>query len=230
MALQVLKELGIKILLPEARQIFGDAGALVDVNDLMVRIGEDIITSALESAPTSFRLRARASARDQMIEEGSLLFGPAGGCPNATDAERGRRPGWLESDLEAIKLQQAFDVIHILGPSAEPQDVPAHERHYAMMRGQMEFGDKPLFIYARGRQQVEQSFEMMRIGAEIDDHSFAQNVWCYTVINTNSPRQIDVPMAEGIIDFARAGQVSIITPFCLAGAMAPITPLGRCRV
>ena len=33
-------------------------------------------------------------------------------------------------------------------------------------------------------------------------------------------------MAQGIIDFARAGQVSIITPFCLAGAMAPITVAG----
>jgi trimethylamine--corrinoid protein Co-methyltransferase len=33
-------------------------------------------------------------------------------------------------------------------------------------------------------------------------------------------------MAEGIIDFARAGQMSIITPFCLAGAMAPVTVAG----
>jgi trimethylamine--corrinoid protein Co-methyltransferase len=33
-------------------------------------------------------------------------------------------------------------------------------------------------------------------------------------------------MAQGIIDFARAGQASIITPFCLAGAMAPVTVAG----
>jgi trimethylamine--corrinoid protein Co-methyltransferase len=29
-----------------------------------------------------------------------------------------------------------------------------------------------------------------------------------------------------LIDFARAGQMCIVTPFCLAGAMAPITPAG----
>jgi len=29
-------------------------------------------------------------------------------------------------------------------------------------------------------------------------------------------------MAQGLIDFARAGQVSIVTPFTLMGAMAPI--------
>ena len=33
-------------------------------------------------------------------------------------------------------------------------------------------------------------------------------------------------MADGIIDFAAAGQVLIITPFTLAGAMAPVTIAG----
>jgi trimethylamine--corrinoid protein Co-methyltransferase len=33
-------------------------------------------------------------------------------------------------------------------------------------------------------------------------------------------------MAQGIVDFARAGQILVITPFCLAGAMAPITVAG----
>ena len=33
-------------------------------------------------------------------------------------------------------------------------------------------------------------------------------------------------MADGIIDFATAGQVLIITPFTLAGAMAPVTIAG----
>jgi trimethylamine--corrinoid protein Co-methyltransferase len=38
--------------------------------------------------------------------------------------------------------------------------------------------------------------------------------------------QLDIPMSEGIIDFAAAGQPSIITPFTLAGAMAPVTIAG----
>ena len=33
-------------------------------------------------------------------------------------------------------------------------------------------------------------------------------------------------MAQGLIDFARHGQMSIITPFTLMGAMAPITVAG----
>jgi trimethylamine--corrinoid protein Co-methyltransferase len=46
------------------------------------------------------------------------------------------------------------------------------------------------------------------------------------VINTNSPLQLDVPMAQGLIAMAEHGQVVIVTPFTLAGAMSPITLAG----
>ena len=224
-ALRLLEELGIKILLPEARDIFAQAGARVDADE-MVFVGRDIVEAALKTAPRSFRLRAANPAREQVYEPGAMLFMAGSGCPNATDLERGRRPGSLRDFEETIRLQQAFDVIHMFGPSAEPQDVPVNLRHYAMTRTQLVNGDKPMFVYARGRQQVAESFELLRLGLGLSDDDFTDGVWATTIINTNSPRQIDIPMAEGIIDFARAGQMSVITPFCLAGAMAPVTVAG----
>ena len=225
-ALRVLEELGIKVLLDEARQIYARGGALVDGASQMVRIGRDIVTAAIASAPTSIRLRAANPAREQDYRLGSMLFMAGAGCPNAYDNDRGRRPGDLAGYLDSLRLQQSFDVIHMHGPSVEPQDVPIHLRHYAMMKGQLENCDKPLFVYARGRAQVEESFEMIRLARSLDDAGFRDGVWATTVINSNSPRQLDIPMSRGIIDFARAGQMSIITPFCLAGAMAPITVSG----
>ncbi len=226
MALKVLEELGVKALLPEARAIYAKGGALVDEGTEMVRIGRDMVAAATASAPRSIRLNAPNPERSLTYEDGALIFAPAGGCPNATDAVRGRRPGNLATYEETLKLHQSFDVIHKLGPSAEPQDVPANLRHYAMMRGQLTLSDKPVFVYARGRGQVEDSFAMIRMAMGLSDGDFLNQTWCTTVINTNSPRQIDKPMAQGIIDFARAGQMSIITPFCLAGAMAPVTVEG----
>ena len=90
----------------------------------------------------------------------------------------------------------------------------------------MALGDKPMFIYARGRKQIAKAFEMVRLGLNLTEDEFRDGAWAITVINTNSPRQIDIPMAQGLIDFARAGQLSIVTPFCLAGAMAPISVEG----
>ncbi|MGB3313129.1 MAG: trimethylamine methyltransferase family protein [Albidovulum sp.] len=226
MALKLLEDLGMKVLLPEARRIYADGGAIVDEAAEMVRIGADMVGAALTTAPKSIRIRAPNAERDLTYEDGALIFSPAGGCPNATDRIRGRRPGNLATFDETLKLHQSFDVIHKLGPSAEPQDVPAHLRHYAMMRGQLTLADKPLFVYARGRGQIEDSFAMIRLAMGLSDQDFTDSTWATTVINTNSPRQLDKPMAEGIIDFARAGQLSVITPFCLAGAMAPVTVEG----
>lgn len=223
-ALRVCEELGIRILLPEARTILRAAGARVE--DEMVFIGRDMIAAALAGAPRSIRLRAANPAREQVYETGAMLFTPGSGCPNVSDRLRGRRPGSLESYLETLKLHQTYDVIHILGPSAEPQDVPPALRHYAMMQGQMALSDKPMFVFARGRAQIEQSLEMIRIGLALSEGDFDSGVWAVTVINSNSPRLLDNPMAQGLIDFARAGQMSIVTPFCLAGAMAPVTVAG----
>ena len=223
-ALKVLEELGIKVLLPEARDIFKKAGARVQ--DEMTFIGRDIISTSLKSAPNSIKLCAANPERALTYEDGALIFSPGAGCPNATDHKRGRRPGNLDSYIETLKLHQSFDIIHKLGPSAEPQDVPTHLRHYATMQAQMEFSDKPMFVYARGSKQTEQSFEMIRLALNLSEEDWNSGTWGTTVINSNSPRMLDKPMAQGIIDFARAKQMSIITPFCLAGAMAPITVSG----
>lgn len=224
-ALRVVEELGIKVLLPEAREILSTAGARLGEDD-MVFIGRDIVTAALETAPGSIPLRSINPQRQQAYENGAMLFMAGAGCPNATDFERGRRPGDLEAYEETIKLAQHFDVLHMFGPAIEPQDVSPKVRHYQMMRAQLEFGDKPLFVYSRGRGQVEQSFEMIQLAWNLSADAFAGGVWASTVINSNSPRMLDNPMAQGLIDFARAGQMTIITPFCLAGAMAPITVAG----
>ena len=97
MALQVVQDLGIKILLPEARQIFEAAGALVDHDTQIVRIGSDLVEAALATTPTSYRLRGRSVLRDQIFEDGSMLFALGAGCPNVTDLVRGRRAGSLET-------------------------------------------------------------------------------------------------------------------------------------
>ncbi len=223
-ALRILEELGIRVLLAQAREIFTHAGARID-ND-MVFIGRDMVEAAIASTPKSIPLCAVNPQRALVYEPGSLIFTPGSGCPNVSDRMGGRRPGSLADYEAGVKLCQSFDVIHKLGPCTEPQDVPIHLRHYDMVRAQLEFGDKPMFLYARGRAQVEQGFEMVQTALNISADDFAENVWLSTVINTNSPRLLDNPMAQGIIDFARAGQMTIITPFCLAGAMAPITPAG----
>lgn len=223
-ALRVLEELGMKVLLPEARALYASAGARIDEDTVF--LGREIVEAALASAPRHWTLKAPNPGRDQRYEQGAMIFMAGVGCPNASDRERGRRPGSMADFIETLKLCQAFDVIHMQGPTVEPQDIPVALRHYATIEAQLAHSDKPLFLYSRGPGQVAEGFEMIQTALNLSDDDFASDVWVSTVINTNSPRLLDNPMAKGLIDFARAGQMCIVTPFCLAGAMAPITPAG----
>lgn len=225
-ALTVLQEYGMKILLDDARARFRAAGALVDDDERTVRIGRDIIDAAIASAPKRIEARGGVRDRDVILELGTMAIQSGAGAPHATDRLRGRRPGSLRDFEELTRLVQAFDVLHMLAPTVEPQDVPAEIRHYAMTRAELTLSDKFPFVYSRGTGQVQDAFTMIRGFRGLSKEEFEADPWCYTIVNTNSPRLLDVPMAQGLIDFAEARQLSVVTPFCLMGAMAPVTVAG----
>jgi len=225
-ALRVIEELGIKVLNDEAREIFAAAGAQVDDETLLVKIDRELVARSLVSAPSEFVLHGRTPECNVTLGGDHVAFVPVGGAPHISDLDRGKRPATLEDTRNIIRLSEHFDVIHLQSPNVESQDIPVHLRHYQVTESQLSLSRKPFFIFSRGSAQVEDSFAMTRIAYGLSQQEFEARPWCYTVINTNSPRQLDVPMCQGIIDFARAGQVSVITPFTLAGAMAPVTMSG----
>ena len=225
-ALSILENDGMRVLLPEARVRYAAAGATVDEGSETVRLDRSLVASALASAPASISMTAPNPERNVVIGGDSVAVVPVSGPPNASDLDRGRRPGTLRDLHELLKLSQSFDVIHLLGPVIEPQDIAPPYRHLEATLAQLTLSDKIPFVYSRGRPQVEDCFSMIRAAHGVSETAFRSSIYTYTNINTNSPRQLDIPMAQGILDFAAAGQLLIITPFTLAGAMAPITIVG----
>ncbi len=225
-ALGMLETQGMKVLSADAREIYRRAGAQVDESTLLVRLDRHLVAACLETAPREITLHAVDPDRHVPLSDGHVAFAPTAGPPNIMDSVGRRRAGTLEDLRNLIKLCQSFEVIHVLGGATEPQDVPGHVRHMEYLRAQLMLSDKIPHLYSRGHGQVADGFEMLRLAHGISAEEFRSRPYAYTVINTNSPLQLDIPMADGIIDFAAAGQVSIITPFTLAGAMAPVTIAG----
>jgi len=225
-ALSMLETQGMKVLSADARKLYRQAGAEVDEATLVVRLDRQLVTESLKQAPRDFTLHSVDPERHVPLSPGCVAFAPTSGPPNIMDTERGRRSGTLEDFTNMVKLCQNFEVIHVLGGTTEPQDIPVHIRHLAVTRAQLLYSDKIPLVFSRGRKQVADNFELIRLAHGISQEEFRSRPYTYTVINTNSPLQLDIPMADGIIDFAAAGQVLIITPFTLAGAMAPVTIAG----
>jgi trimethylamine--corrinoid protein Co-methyltransferase len=225
-ALDVLARDGIRVLLTEARRRFAAAGGAVDEAEKIVRLDPNLVAGCLAVAPPEFDLAPTGRDRGLTFGGRNVVMSPVAGPPHATDLENGRRAGTFEDLNDLLRLVQHYDVIHTTNPLVEPQDVPLEVRHLRVTHSQLTICDKAPFVYARGKAKVADCFEMIRIAHGIDEAEFTQVPRCYTVINTNSPRQIDVPMCLGIIQFAEANQALVVTPFTLAGAMAPVTIAG----
>ena len=225
-ALRVLREVGVRVLLPEARSLLRAVGAEVDENDAMARLPAEVVEAALASAPGEFRLHGADEASSPMLGGRHVTWVAVGGAPHASDLDAGKRPGTLADCENIIRLSQHFDVIHLQSPNVEAQDVPTALRHYAVTRAQTTLSSKTPFIFSRGTPQVRDCFEMLRLVRGLTPAEFEARPHTWTVINTNSPLSLDIPMAQGLIDFARAGQVAVITPFTLSGAMAPASIAG----
>src|ERR1700736_985902 len=222
-ALGILERQGMRVLSPRGRAVLAAAGAQVDESSQMVRLDPGLVTTALASVSAEVGLIARNPARSCRVGGRHVVFAPVAGPPSVSDLQRGKRTGTIEDFRDFVRLSQPFDVIHVLGQRVEPQDTAVTERHLETTLAQLTLGDKAPYFYCRGEAQLADCFAMLRIAQGIDEATFRSEPQCYSICNTNSPLQLDVPMTEGIIEFARQGQLMIVTPFTLAGAMAPIT-------
>ncbi len=222
-ALGMLERQGLRVLSARGRALLAAAGAAVEEATQMVRLDTGMVTAALASVPAEVDLVAGNPQRTCHVGGKHVIFAPVAGPPSVSDLERGKRSGTIADYRDLVRLSQSFDVIHVLGQMTEPGDVPVHERHLDTTLAQLTLGDKPPYFYCRGAAQLEDCFAMLRIAQRIDDTTFRAAPRCYSICNTNSPLQLDLPMTDGIIEFALHGQLMIVTPFTLAGAMAPIT-------
>src|ERR1700730_1574940 len=225
-ALGMLERQGMRVLSARGRAALAAAGATVDESTQMVHLDRGLVAKALTSVPAEVELIARNPSRSCRVGGRHVVFAPVAGPPSVSDLQRGKRTGTIEDFRDFVRLSQAFDVIHVLGQMVEPQDTSVTERHLETTLVQLTLGDKAPYFYCRGEAQLADCFAMLRIAQGIDEATFRSEPHCYSICNTNSPLQLDVPMTDGIIEFAANGQLMIVTPFTLAGAMAPITISG----
>lgn len=224
-SMQVLQKIGMDVLNPEARDILQQAGALVSGD--RVRIGCDIIEQAIKTPPREFALHARNPAHNLRMGGNWITFGPVCGPPNCSDLDRGKRIGTLADNANFLRLSQFFNCIHLSGDGCvDATDLHVSVRQLHVMHNKLRLSDKFPFVYSTTRPVLMDSLEMVRLSRGISHDQMLREPSAYTVINTNSPLKLDLPMGMGIIEMARMNQVCVATPFTLAGAMAPITLAG----
>ena len=226
-SMTVLETMGIRVLHRGARELFAKAGADVDHGEQMVRLDRALVANATAQAPGEFTLRARNPERNLTVGGNRIVITSVGGPPFCHDIDRGRRPGNYADLCDFLKLEQSLNIIHVEGGGPiEPVDLPGESRHLDLYLAQIRLLDKNWKPLGLGRERAADAIEMACILFGTDREGLARDPALFCIINTNSPRQIDGPMCEGLMEMAGAGQPVCITPFTLAGAMGPVTLAG----
>lgn len=225
-AMRILEEVGIEFLNHEALDILKHAGCTV--NGENVRMGREFVMEWIAKAPSQWTMTPRNPDRELIIGGKYMLFGNVSSPPNYWDMSLGKKvPGTREMCKNLLKLSQYFNCIHFVGGyPVEPVDVHASVRHLDVLYDKLTITDKVAHAYSLGKERVEDVMEMVRIAGGLTHEEFEEKPRMYTNINSTSPLKHDIPMLDGWMRLARRNQGLIVTPFTLAGAMAPVTMAG----
>jgi len=220
----ILEEVGVEIRdYPSALERFAAAGA--DVDGTRVRFARGMCRSIVRgSAPTTFTQHARNDANSVQVGGTATVFAPNYGSPFVHDLDDGRRYATLGDFENFVKLAYLHPHLHHSGGTVcEPVDVPVSKRHLDMVYAHLRWSDKPFMGSVTAGERAADSVELARIGFGGD---LAERTVITSLINASSPLVWDGSMLAAAEVYAAANQATIITPFILAGAMAPATSAG----
>lgn len=220
----LLERVGVEIRdYPAAIERFRNAGC--DVDGSRVRFPRGLARHLVAStAPAEYTQHARNPDRTVRIGGDATVFAPNYGSPFVHDLDRGRRYATLTDFHNFVKLTYSVPYLHHSGGTVcEPVDVPVGERHLHMVYAHLRYSDKPFMGSVTAGERAADSVEMARIafGGDLADRTVMTSL-----INASSPMVWDATMLAAAEVYATHNQATVISPFILAGAMAPTTSAG----
>ena len=225
--LKILSEIGIRVLSSKAREVYAEGGFEIDNDSEMVRFDPQGVEQWLKKAPSEFSLTARNPARNLRVGGKHAIFASVGGPAYCMDNSGGRRSGTYAEMCDFLRVVQSLNIIHQEGGGGfEALDLPAASRHLDLFYAQITLLDKNWQPWGMGEEQAMDAINMAAISFQTPPEDLVKTPVFVCIINTNSPLQLDIPMAEGLMTMARYGQAAVITPFTLSGAMSPTTLAG----
>ena len=221
----VLEEIGIDFRDdPEALALLRDAGA--EVQGERVRFSRGMCRSIIQSsAPAEYTQHARNPERNVVIGGRRSVLAPAYGPPFIRNLDEGRRYASIEDFRNFVKLTYMSPGLHHSGGTVcEPVDLPVNKRHFDMIYSHIKYSDKPFMGSVTHPERAQDTVDMAKI--VFGDEFVEQNTVITSLINANSPLTYDATMLGAAKVYARHNQATVISPFILAGAMAPVTVAG----
>src|SRR4051794_15652089 len=217
---RIVTELGVEFLLDEALDEFRKAGQQVDGQN--VKLDPEFILEQVAKAPREFDIQARNPQHTVHIGGDHMVFSPVYGPPFVREGDV-RRDATMNDFENFVKLSQSFPQLDSPGGTiVEPNDRPLDSRHLDMVYALQTLSDKPYMGSVISGENALDTIEMGKIvfgGPE----PLQRAPVSISLINCNSPLRWDDRMLSAQLEYNRANQAVVLTPFLLMGAMSPVS-------
>jgi trimethylamine---corrinoid protein Co-methyltransferase len=217
---RIVSEIGVEFILPEAVEIFRAAGCRTE--DATVFLDPDFVLEQVAKAPREFDLVARNPERSVRIGGDNMVFSGVYGPPFVRDGDD-RRNATMADFERFVMLSHQFDQLDSAGGTiCEPNDTPLDSRHLDMVFALQTLSDKFHMGSVTSGPNAADTIAMSEIlfGSR---EAIERAPVTISLINVNSPLRFDDRMLAAMLEYNRANQAVIITPFLLMGAMSPVT-------
>jgi trimethylamine--corrinoid protein Co-methyltransferase len=215
---RIVSELGVEFMLPEAVEHFRSAGQTVE-GDHLVKLDPDFVLEQVAKAPREFELQARNPERSCHIGGDHMVFASVYGPPFVREGAE-RRDATMADFENFVRLSQAFPELDSPGGTiVEPNDRPLDSRHLDMVYALQTLSDKPYMGSVISGPNARDTVAM----GEIVFGGLPSSPVSISLINCNSPLRWDDRMLSAMVEYNRAKQAVVMTPFLLMGAMSPVS-------
>jgi trimethylamine---corrinoid protein Co-methyltransferase len=218
---RIVTELGIEFLLPEAVELFRAAGQKVE-GEHLVKLDPEFILEQVAKAPREFDLQARNPEHSVHIGGDHMVFSAVYGPPFVREGAV-RRDATMADFENFVRLSQSFPELDSPGGTiVEPNDAPLDSRHLDMVYALQTLSDKPYMGSVISGENARDTIAMGEIlfgGREAIERAPVS----ISLINCNSPLRWDDRMLSAMVEYNRARQAVVMTPFLLMGAMSPVS-------
>src|ERR687889_2440558 len=216
---RIVSELGVEFMLPDAVDYFEKAGQRVEDNKVF--LDPEFVLEQVAKAPSEFELQSRNAEHSIHVGGDSMAFAGVYGPPFVRKGDT--RGDAKMADFENfVRLGQSFPEIDSAGGTVvEPEDRPLDSRHLDMVYALQTLSDKPYMGSVISAENARDTIEMGRIlfGGE---EALERAPVSISLINCNSPLRWDDRMLSAMLEYNRANQAVVTTPFLLMGAMSPV--------
>ena len=226
-SLEVLSEIGVLVRSESVLSLLNDSGASVDMRSRIARIPEGLVSDALSSSPTNFKLCAREGEKDlEVPTEGAPHLATDGLTLYMIDPGSGEKRNATRNDFaEFARLADALDAVDFFWPIVTISDVPS-KRHniYELWTA---FQNCGLHVQGDCTDAVD-ARRMTELAALITGgkEELRRRPLFSCATNPISPLSFDKGAVEAQVEFARAGIPVLCHSMSMSGMSAPVTLAG----